>query len=103
MEWFAIPGAVACYRTCALYKGDRRIVAGIVGCYFASILCSAFVVGFAVKHASGTFWGRSLVCYSFQKFIYRFASILASATVDPGDTLKVCHGIIPAKGLYAAL
>ncbi|KAH7096834.1 hypothetical protein BKA62DRAFT_675555 [Auriculariales sp. MPI-PUGE-AT-0066] len=78
VQWFAIPGAVLCYRTCALYKGEKHMVGGIVVSYLASVMASAFIVGFAAKRGE------------------------AVAHLDPSVGLKVCHGIIPDKTLYAA-
>lgn len=78
IEWFAIPGAVLCFRTCALYERDTRAVFGIIGLYALSLLAGALVI------------------------ILTLVSGHASAQVDPSIGLRVCHSISPDEALYAA-
>ncbi|KZV84926.1 hypothetical protein EXIGLDRAFT_726640 [Exidia glandulosa HHB12029] len=78
IEWFAIPGAVACYRTCALYERNRRVVFGIVALYLSTLVAGVFIVAFTLRS------GR------------------AGAQLDPGIDLRICHSITPDSGLYFA-
>ncbi|EJD41875.1 hypothetical protein AURDEDRAFT_169074 [Auricularia subglabra TFB-10046 SS5] len=78
IEWFAIPGAVLCFRTCALYERNKRAVLSIIGLYALSLLAGALVI-----------------------ILTLFAGH-ASAHVDPSVGLRVCHSISPDEALYAA-
>ncbi|EJD54560.1 hypothetical protein AURDEDRAFT_156343 [Auricularia subglabra TFB-10046 SS5] len=44
MEWYAIPAAVVCYRTCALYGRRTRVICGLIGAYIATLAAVAIVV-----------------------------------------------------------
>lgn len=44
LEWYAIPAAVVCYRTCALYGRRRRVIYGLVGAYVLTLAAVTVVV-----------------------------------------------------------
>lgn len=97
IEWFAIPGAVACYRTCALYDRNRRAVLGIVGLYLSTLVAGILIVALTVHN------GKGMCILSYKAELPCLTVVLASAQIDPSVGLRICHSISPDSGLYTAL
>lgn len=79
LEWFAIPAAIVCYRTCALYSHNIRAIVGLVATYLVALIAVIILI---------------VICVQNDRITSQFVP-----NQDLG--VKACHSLSPPGFLYA--